>query len=87
MPSSIFSPAGALDREFLDIRCRLIDLAAMLDRVARAETDLGDPRLAQIRQGLEILLSEVPNRAEQVLRTFSLPMSPVKGLPAIAGKP
>lgn len=66
--------ADVLDREFLGIRCRLIDLAAALDRIDRAEgAPAGDPRWSQIRRSLEILGGSAPNRAEQVQLAFSLP--------------
>ncbi len=73
MPASIAAPAS-LDREFLGIRCRLIELAAALDRIDRAkDSAAGDPRPAQIRRSLEILAADGPNRAEQVQMLFSLP--------------
>jgi hypothetical protein len=68
------SATRVLDREFLHIRCRLIDLAAALDRIDRAEgSAAGDPRLAQIRRSLEILAGGDPHRAEGVQLAFSLP--------------
>lgn len=45
-----------LDREFLQIRSRLIDVAASLDRIAAREgSAAGDPRLTQIHRALELL--------------------------------
>jgi hypothetical protein len=73
MPSPTLPPARALDRDFLDIRCRLIELAAAMDRIDRGGSVDGDPRLAQIRRSLEILSANAPNRAKQVLMAFSLP--------------
>jgi hypothetical protein len=62
-----------LDREFLGIRSRLIDLAASMDRIDRAEGAVADdPRIARIRRSLEILLSRAGNRSEQVQQIFSL---------------
>jgi DNA primase len=64
---------GALDRDFAGIRCRLIELAAALDRASRASNyDPNDPRLARIRSSLEILLTDAPDRAERVQMAFSL---------------
>jgi len=78
MPTSIAARAS-LDREFLGIRCRLIELAAALDRIDRAGKPAdGDPRMAQIRRSLEILADDAPHRAEQVQMVFSLPYE--KGL-------
>jgi hypothetical protein len=63
-----------LDREFLGLRCRLIDLAASLDRIDRAEGAVADdPRRDRIRRSLEILASPAGNRAEQLQQLFSLP--------------
>ena len=65
----------ALDRHYLEIRCRILDLAATLDRIDRvAEDDSveGDPRLQLIREGLEIVLSQDGfDRAERVQMLFS----------------
>ncbi len=73
MPSPT-SAAKVLDAEFLSIRCRLIDLAAALDRIGRADGDpKDDPRLAQIRRSLEILAGDAPGRAQRVQLEFSLP--------------
>jgi len=63
-----------LSREFLGMRCRLLDLAAAMDRVGRAAgqtTD--DPRWQQLQQALAVLASPDGNRAERVQMTFSLP--------------
>jgi hypothetical protein len=73
MPSPT-SAAKVLDAEFLPIRCRLIDLAAALDRIGRADgAPTDDPRMAQIRRGLEILAGDAPGRAQRVQLEFSLP--------------
>ncbi len=65
------SSNSILDREFLDIRSRILDVAASLDRVGRHDSDLDhDPRMQQLKQALEIVLSD-SNRAEQVQRLFS----------------
>ena len=63
-----------MDREFLGIRSRLLDVAASLDRIDRSGgSTADDARLAQIRLGLEVLLSPGPGRAERFQQTFSLP--------------
>jgi hypothetical protein len=68
--------AQALDRYFLEARSKLLDLAAILDRIGRGEgaaaTDK-DPRLAQIREALEILHGKSGDRAERIQQIFSLP--------------
>jgi hypothetical protein len=62
------------DREFLTIRCRLVDLAAALDRVDRAGSPVtDDPRLRQLQQAIGLLASPDGNRTERVQMAFSLP--------------
>jgi len=65
----------ALDAFFLDVRCRILDVAAILDRIGRGRAAAalsGDPRLTRVRQALEILLDESGGRAERIQKTFSL---------------
>ncbi|HJZ57332.1 MAG TPA: hypothetical protein VKE74_20355 [Gemmataceae bacterium] len=69
----------ALDQYFLEARCKLLDLAAILDRVARGadpQVVAADPRMARIRQAVEVLLSAGPGKAEQVQQLFSLGYDP-----------
>jgi len=73
-------PSGkALDVFFLEARCRLLDLAAILDRIGRGvdanQTD-ADPRLAKIRQALDLLHDESGGRAERIQKIFSLDYDP-----------
>jgi hypothetical protein len=64
--------AQPLDREFLGIRCRLIELAASLDCIDRnGPPAAADGRMAQIGRSLEVLAGDAPNRAEQVQMVFS----------------
>jgi len=66
-----------LDRHFLDMRARLIDLGATLDRIGRAEGSAADdPRITQIHQALEILAAGSNDRAEKLQLLFSLPYDP-----------
>ena len=84
MPEPTKSPAGrskaeVLNRDFLDVRSRILDLAAALDRLDRAPRvarDSPDGRVAQLRQALEALLEPGPGRAETVQRIFSLDYDP-----------
>jgi hypothetical protein len=63
-----------LDLYFMDARCKLIDLAAFLDRVERAEGD-ADFRLSAFQQALQELGKSGTDRAKQVLLAFSDPTS------------
>ncbi len=61
-----------LDLYFMDARSKLIDIAAFLDRVDRAE---GEPdfRLEAFRQALQELHGGEPQRAKNVLMSLSDP--------------
>ena len=68
-----------LDRDFLETRSRILELAAALDRIDRASSRPGeapDRRLYQIRKAIEALLEPGPGRAETVQRLFSLEYDP-----------
>jgi hypothetical protein len=61
-----------LNREFLEVRAKILELAASLDRLDRSEgSAAADPRLRRVREGIEILLSDLPDRAERVQLLFS----------------
>ncbi len=70
--------ARVLEQYFLEARCKLLDLAAILDRIGRGEPKGidTDPRPGQIRRALEVLLSDSPNKAESVQQIFSLEYDP-----------
>ncbi len=71
--------AQALDRYFLEARSKLLDLAAILDRIDRGQgaADIEtDPRLEKIRQALEVLHDKSAGRAERVQQIFSLHYDP-----------
>jgi hypothetical protein len=59
-----------LNLYFLDARHKLVDLAAFLDRVERAEGQ-ADFRLTAFRSALTKLGGKNKNRAKSVLLTFS----------------
>jgi hypothetical protein len=61
-----------LDLYFLEARCHLIEVAAFLDRVERAEGE-ADFRLAAFRDALRVLAADGPDRAARVLLAFSDP--------------
>jgi hypothetical protein len=59
-----------LDLQFIDVRHKLIDVAAFLDRVDRYP-GRDDYRFAALKAALPILLSNRPDRARAVLEAFS----------------
>ena len=70
---------SALDAFFPEARCKILDLAAILDRIGRgagANDTNNDPRLEQIRQALEVLSDPSPARAERIQQIFSLTYDP-----------
>jgi hypothetical protein len=69
----------ALERYFLEARSKLLDLAALLDRIGRGQNASrvqNDPRLVQIRQALEVLHDRSGGRAERIQQIFSLEYDP-----------
>jgi hypothetical protein len=69
----------ALDQFILDARCKLLDLAATLDRIDRGanpEIAHADPRTAKIKEALKALISNAPNKAEMIQQIFSLEYDP-----------
>jgi hypothetical protein len=69
----------ALDAFYLEARCKILDLAAILDRINRGR-DGGlvdnDPRLDRIRKALEVLHDQSGGRAERIQQVFSLEYDP-----------
>ena len=61
-----------VDLGFMDSRSKLIDLAAFLDRVQRAGQE-GDFRVQALKKAITLLGSNEPERAKQVLLSFSDP--------------
>lgn len=61
-----------MEREFLEMRALILQLAASLDRLQRSKSPAADSqKLEQIRLGFQILLSEKDNRANLVQMLFS----------------
>ena len=64
-----------LDITFLEMRARALALAADLDRIQRLPGGSAllqsDGRIAKLRRAFELLLSNDPNRAEQLQLIFS----------------
>ena len=68
------SNPSLLDREYLPIRAKLLEVAAALDRIQRLSVEeLDDRRWEQLQAGIRLLQSDDPERAEQVQLLFSRP--------------
>jgi hypothetical protein len=69
----------ALDGYFLEVRCKILEVAAILDRIGRgsgaAAVD-SDPRLERVREALVMLCDRSGGRAERIQRVFSLEYEP-----------
>lgn len=63
-------PVNLVDLGFMDSRSKLIDLAAFLDRVQRAGQE-DDFRVRALKSAIGLLESGEPQRAKQVLLSFS----------------
>ena len=72
------SPVAAsktLDAFFLEARCRILDLAAILDRIqrgSRAGDVEKDPRVEKLRRAIEVLHDQSGGRAERIQQIFSI---------------
>lgn len=65
-----------LDREFLPLRAKLLEVAAAMDRIRRGEgSAAADPRMRQIREALHLLATADGDFAEQFQMVFSIPYS------------
>lgn len=61
-----------LDREFLEIRGKILEIAASLDRIERANGTVdNDRRVELLEKGIQILIDDHSNRAEQIQLLFS----------------
>jgi len=63
-----------LDRFFLDIRHRILDVAAGLDRIESAQhADLAknDPRMNSLTKAIAILIDDQPDHTERIQMAFS----------------
>ncbi|MBM4001254.1 MAG: hypothetical protein FJ297_17260 [Planctomycetes bacterium] len=75
--TSTASGNKVLDREFFEIRHTILALAASLDRLERAGGGSDDDRRRRLlREGLDVLGSDAPNKAERVQLAFSREYDP-----------
>ena len=69
----------ALDTYFLEARCKILEVAAILDRIGRGKDSPSansDPRVERIRKALDVLADESGGRAERIQQIFSLDYDP-----------
>jgi hypothetical protein len=76
MPNSR-TASDVFEQEFLAIRAKLLEVAAALDRVDRADRGEkmvdGDRRRTQVQAAIQVLLRPEDDRAEQIQLIFSRP--------------
>ena len=65
-----------LERYFLEMRCKVLDVGAALDRVEHADDTgqtVNDPRLTQLEKAVAVLTDGQPDRAARIQMIFSDP--------------
>ncbi|MDB4640278.1 hypothetical protein OAF56_01470 [Pirellulaceae bacterium] len=63
---------AVLDREFLEMRAKILELAASFDRLDRGEGGINDDRRMElIREALKLLEDPNAGRAEKIQLLFS----------------
>jgi hypothetical protein len=68
------SAEEVFNRDFLEVRAKLVEVAAAFDRLNRASGDVADdPRMDKIRQALQMLLESHSGLAEEIQLIFSRP--------------
>ena len=75
----MLSPKKIVDEYYLEVRCKLLEIGAIMDRLDRAQANdpqegiYEDPRWQQCLKSMAYLNepSENPDRAEQVALLFS----------------
>ncbi len=82
MPTTERTATAVLDESFLEVRAKLLEVAAALDRIDRAASDtapLGpdaNPRRQRLDEAIRRLLDEHPDRAETLQKLFSREYEP-----------
>ena len=72
--SSGRAASQVFDQELLPIRAKLLEIAAALDRIDRANGSVNsDPRRTQVQAAIQILLRPDDDRTEQIQLIFSRP--------------
>ncbi len=70
--ASPFPEVSPLEREYLPVRAKILEIASALDRIQRtSESELDDPRWQQLQSAINLLFATDPERAERVQMLFS----------------
>jgi len=83
LPKSPLTPAALVDEYFIENRTRLLEIAAFLDRVDRADAALAesDFRLRVFFEALQVLASDQPDRLLHIQMLLSDPsLEPLSAL-------
>lgn len=68
------SATDIFEQEFLTVRAKLLEVAAALDRISRAEgSPATDRRVQRIHDAIHVLLGLEDDRAERIQLIFSRP--------------
>ena len=71
---NVMSAEQVLERDYLEMRARLLELAAFFDRLDRGGgVPAQDVRLQKLRQAAELVLQASEHRAERLQMLFSRP--------------
>ncbi len=89
-PSCPAPRSTVVDLYFMEHRAKLIDIAAFLDRLDRADAGSGsaedDFRVAAFRRAIELLSDGKPERARRVLELLSDPSAePIESAAGLKG--
>ncbi len=69
--------ARVMEQFYLEARSKLLDVAAILDRLDRGDgSSAADSRLERIRQAVLTLMEQGGGRAERIQQLFSLEYDP-----------
>ena len=61
-----------LEREFLEIRAKILEVGAALDRIERAEGDVSsDPKMSLVNEAIRVLSGGENHLAERIQLLFS----------------
>lgn len=70
--SETLSAEQVLEREFLPVRAKILEIAASLDRIERADGSIArEQQWNTLLTAIRTLLEEEPGRAEQIQLLFS----------------